>query len=121
MLKNTGLVGCLLRSALRVRGVLGDGLRALRHGVLGQLTRQDQADGRLDLARREGALLVVADQLAGLDGDALEGVVDERVHDRHGLGRDARVRVHLLEDLVDVRGVRLLGLLLALLASDPYR
>ena len=32
----------------------------------------DQAHGGLDLARREGALLVVADQLAGLDGDALE-------------------------------------------------
>lgn len=28
----------------RGRGVLGDGLGALRHGVLGQLTRQDQAN-----------------------------------------------------------------------------
>ena len=26
------------------RGVLGDGLGALRHGVLGKLTRQDQTD-----------------------------------------------------------------------------
>ena len=31
-----------------------------------------------------GSALVVADQLASLTGDALEGVVDERVHDGHG-------------------------------------
>ena len=73
--------------------------------------------GGLDLARRERALLVVADELAGLDGDALEGVVDERVHDRHGLRRDAGVRVDLLEHLVDVRGVRLGALLLLLLVA----
>eukprot|EP00302_Diacronema_sp_CCMP2436_P034485 CAMPEP_0179991456 /NCGR_PEP_ID=MMETSP0984-20121128/4999_1 /TAXON_ID=483367 /ORGANISM="non described non described, Strain CCMP 2436" /LENGTH=96 /DNA_ID=CAMNT_0021910757 /DNA_START=542 /DNA_END=829 /DNA_ORIENTATION=- len=76
---------------LRVGRVLGHGLGALRHGVLGKLAGKDQADGRLDLAGRERALLVVAHELARLDGDALEGVVDERVHDRHGLGRDARV------------------------------
>ena len=33
------------------RGVLGDGLGALRDGVLGELTRQDQSHGGLDLAR----------------------------------------------------------------------
>ena len=45
----------------------------------------------------------------------LEDVVDERVEDRHGLGRDAGVGVHLLQDLVDVDGVGLLPPLLALL------
>jgi len=29
--------------------------------------------------------------VAGLGSDPLEQVVDERVHDRHGLGRDAGV------------------------------
>ena len=100
---------------LGVRRVLGDGLGALGDGVLGELTGEDQADGRLDLARREGALLVVAHELARLDGDALEGVVDERVHDRHGLGRDARVRVHLLQDAEDVRLPGLDSLALVLL------
>ena len=70
--------------------------------MLGELTGEDQADGGLDLAGRERALLVVADELAGLNGDALEGIVDEGVHDGHGLGGDAGVGVHLLEDLVDV-------------------
>ena len=100
VLKNTG---CGVSAKhLSVGGVLRDGLGALGHGVLGELTGEDEAHGGLDLARREGALLVVADQLAGLDGDALEDVVDEGVHDRHALLGDASVRVDLLEDLVDV-------------------
>ncbi|XP_045862070.1 uncharacterized protein LOC123942257 [Meles meles] len=39
-------------------------------------------------------------QAGRLARDALEDVVDERVHDAHGLGRDARVGVHLLQHLV---------------------
>jgi len=76
-------------------GELGDGLGALRHGVLGQLPGQDQAHRRLDLARGHGGLLVVPGQLGGLRGDLLEDVVDEGVEDGHGLGADARVGVHL--------------------------
>ena len=83
-------------------GVLGDGLRALGHGVLGQLAGEDEAHGGLDLAGGDRRLLVVAREAGGLGGDALEHVVHERVHDAHGLGADARVRVHLLQDLVDV-------------------
>ena len=59
-------------SRLRLGGrELGDGLGALRDGVLGELAREGEAHGGLDLARREGALLVVAAQLARRDGDAL--------------------------------------------------
>merc|ERR1712210_295053 len=54
-------------------------------------------------------------ELAGLGGDALEQVVDERVHDAHGLGGDTGVGVHLLQDLVDVDGIGLLPLALPLL------
>ena len=63
------------------RGVLRHGLGALRHGVLGELTREDEAHGRLDLARRQRAALVVANEAAGLRRDAVEDVVHERVHD----------------------------------------
>jgi hypothetical protein len=96
---------------------LGDGLGALRHGVLGQLSGEEQADSGLDLAGREGALLVVAGQTAGLKGKALEDVVDERVQDGHAALADAGVGVHLLEDLVDVRAVALDSLLGLALAS----
>ena len=81
-------------------GVLGHGLGALRHGVLGQLTREQQAHGSLRLGWSECAL-VVAHQTAALGGDAVEDVVDERVHHSHTLLADTSLGVHLLEHLVD--------------------
>ena len=83
--------------------------------MLGELAGEHEADGRLDLAGREGGLLVVGGELARLAGDALEDVVDEGVHDRHSLLADAGVGVDLLEHLVDVGGVGLDALLAALL------
>ncbi len=96
------------------RGELGDGLGTLRHGVLGKLTRKEETDGSLDLAGRQGGLLVVARQAGGLQSDALEDVVDERVQDGHSALGDTGVGVNLLQHLVDVRRVRLgsLGVLL---------
>ena len=41
------------------RRVLGDSLRALADGVLGQLTRKQQTNGRLDLAARDRRATVV--------------------------------------------------------------
>jgi hypothetical protein len=79
--------------------------------VLGQLSGQEQTDGGLDLPGGDGRALVVVRQAAGLGGDALEDVVDERVHDAHRLGGDAGVGVDLLQHLVDVDGVRFLPLL----------
>ena len=83
---------------------LGDGLGALSDGVLGELTGEEEADGSLDLAGGEGVLLVVADETGRLGGDLLEDIVDEGVHDAHGLLADAGLGVHLLEDTVDVDG-----------------
>ncbi|KAF3859730.1 hypothetical protein F7725_022129 [Dissostichus mawsoni] len=70
-------------------GVLGHGLGALRHGVLGQLSGEQQADGGLDLPGGDGGALVVVSQTGGLPGDALKDVTHEAVHDAHGLGGDA--------------------------------
>jgi hypothetical protein len=58
----------------RARGVLGDGLGAFRHGVLGQLTREDEADGGLDFTGGDSGLLVVGSKLAGLGGNTLEDI-----------------------------------------------
>ena len=85
--------------------VLGDGLGALRNGVLGKFARQDEADSGLHFARRDGRLLVVAGKAASFGGKALKDIVDKVVHDDHALLADAGVRVHLLQNLVDVRGV----------------
>ena len=88
------------------RVVLGDSLGALRDGMLGKLTREDETDGRLDLAGGDGGLGVVAGKATRLGGETLKDVLDEVVHDDHGLLGDTGVGVHLLEDLVDVRSVR---------------
>jgi len=101
---------------VRLRGgELGDSLGSLRNGVLGELTGKHETNGSLDLAGRESGLLVVGGKLSSLAGDALEDVVDERVHDAHPLLADAGVGVDLLEDLVDVGGVGFDALLAALL------
>ena len=105
------------RADLLAGGVLGDGLGALGDGVLGQLSRENEADSGLYFARGDCALLVVVSQTAGLGGDALEDVVDKGVHDGHGLAGDSCVGVYLLQHSVDVDGVGLLPALPLLLVS----
>ncbi|XP_029099088.1 uncharacterized protein LOC114907514 [Monodon monoceros] len=87
-----------IQLARRIRGERA--LGTLGHGVLGQLPRQQQAYGRLDLPGGDGRAFVVMRQARRLARDALEDVIDERVHDAHGLRRDAGVRVDLLQYLI---------------------
>ena len=86
-------------------GVLGDSLGALTDCVLGQFTWQKETDCCLDLPAGDGGTLVVVGKAGSLGCDALKDVVHEGVHDRHGLGRDTSVGVHLSQHLVDVDGV----------------
>ena len=72
--------------------------------MLGELTREHQTHGSLDLAGRQGGLLVHAGELAGLSHDALEHIVDEGVQDGHGLLGHTSLGVHLLEHLQISRG-----------------
>jgi len=96
--------------------VLGDGLGALADGVmLGQLTRKQQTNGRLDLAARDRRAPVVVRQSRRLGRDALEDVVHEAVHDAHRLAADSRVRMNLLQHLVHVHRVALTSPVLSLL------
>ena len=92
-------------------GELGDGFGSFGNGVLGQFTGKHEANSSLDLAAAEGGLLVVSGELSGFSGDALENVVDERVHDGHSFLGDTSVRVDLLQHAVDVGRVRFHALL----------
>jgi hypothetical protein len=80
--------------------------------VLSELTGEEETDGGLDFAGGESVLLVVADKAGGLAGNLLEDVVDEGVHDGHGLLGDTELGVDLLEDSVDVDGESLTSALL---------
>ena len=73
------------RLSLLGTSVLGDSLGALRHRVLGQLPRQQQAYSRLDFPGRDSGALVIMCQARRLACDALENVTDKRIHDAHGL------------------------------------
>lgn len=97
------------------RRELGHRLGALRDSVLGQFTGEDESHRCLDLAGGDGRLLRVRRELGSLLSNPLEDVVHERVQNGHGLIGDSSIRVNLLQNLVDVRGVRLLARLLALL------
>ena len=92
-----------------------DGLGALADGVLGQLTRKQQTNGRLDLTARDRRAPVVVRQSRRLGRDALEYVVYEAVHDAHRLAADSRVRMNLLQHLVHVDRVALTSSVLPLL------
>ena len=72
--------------------------------MLGEFSGEEESDGGLDLSGGESVLLVVADEAGGLASDLFEDVVDEGVHDAHGLLGDAGLGVNLLEDTVDVHG-----------------
>ena len=98
-------------------GVLGDGLGALRDGVLGQFTRQQKANSCLDFPRGDGGTLVVVSKTRCFSCNALEDVIHERVHDGHSLGGNTSVRVDLLEHLVDVDAVGFLPPALLLLVA----
>ena len=79
----------------------------------GELSGEDESDGGLDLTAGEGLSLVVSDESGGLTGDSLEDIVDEGVHDAHGLLGDTGLGVDLLEDSVDVDGEGLDSLLVS--------
>ena len=89
VMKNTNLSG----------GELGDGLGALGDGVLGELTGKDEADRGLDFPGGKGRLTVVLGELSGLSGNALEGVVDEGVHDGHSLRSESAIEEAKRTDL----------------------
>ena len=55
--------GVLLGHSLLGAGVLGDGLGALRDGMLGQLSGQEEPDDGLDLPGGDGGPLVVVGKL----------------------------------------------------------
>ena len=84
---------------------LGHSLRSLGNGVLAELAGQNQTDGGLDFSRSHGALVVHARQMARFRHDSLEDIRHEGVHHSHALLGNAAVGVHLLQHLVDVRGV----------------
>ena len=89
-----------------------DGFVGLGLCVLGQLAGEHQLAGALDGSRVHRRPLVVFHDVAGLIGDAVEGVVDEAIHHSHGPLRHSDLWVDLFQHLEDVEVERLGPLLL---------
>jgi hypothetical protein len=86
VLKRTVLLSANCKSNLLGAGVLGNSLGSFRDGVFGQFSGEEEPDGGLDLPGSDGGPLVVVGQFGSLGSDTLEEIVDEGVHDAHGLG-----------------------------------
>ena len=72
--------------------------------MLGEFTGKEELNGSLDFTRGQGSSLVISDELGGFQSDSFEDIVDERVHDVHGLLGDTGIGVDLLQDFVDIKG-----------------
>lgn len=85
--------------------------------MLGEFSRQDQPHARLNLPTGDCRLLVILREPRRLLRQFLENINDETVHYPHGVARDSDIRMHLLQDFVDVDlvGYAVLGLFLLFL------
>ena len=91
----------IFRSLLNV---FGDCLSTFRDCMPGELSREDKLDGRLNFSRRKSSSLVESDELGSLSGNSVKGIMNEGVHNVHGLLGNPNVRVHLLEHFVYIDG-----------------
>ncbi len=84
--------------------VFSDGFGSFRDGVSSEFSWEDELDSRLNLSGRKSSSLVESNKLWSFSGDSVEGIVNERVHDVHGLLWDSDVGVDLFKNLVDIDG-----------------
>lgn len=89
--------------------------------MLGEFIGQNEAHRSLDLPGGDGRLLNVPRKTGGLLSELFEDVVDEAIHDTHGLAGDSNTGVDLLEHLKDVDLVCLQALLSPLLFVHDSR
>ena len=74
--------------------------------MLRQFSWKEKSYCGLNLARGKGSLLCVSRQAGSFQSESFKDIVNEGVENRHSLLGDASVGVHLLQNFVDVGGVR---------------
>ena len=98
--------------------VLCDCLCSFWDGMLGKFTWKEESYSSLYLSAWEGVLLVVSDKLWWFEGDLLEDIIDEWVHNVHRPLRDSSFWVNLLENSVDINWESFSSSLLLLFTSS---
>ena len=84
--------------------VFSNSLGSFRDSVSSEFSGEDELDSRLNFSGRESSSFVESNELWAFSGNSVESIMNEWVHDVHGLLWDTNVGVYLLEDLVDVDG-----------------
>ena len=84
--------------------VFGDCFGSFRNSVSSKFSWENELDSRLNLSGWKSSSLVESDEFGSFGGNSVEGIVNEGVHDVHGLLWDSDVGVDLLENFVDVDG-----------------
>ena len=87
-------------------GVFGDSFGSFRDSVFCQFSWKQETNRCLNFTRSHGQPLVLDAKSWCLTSQSFEDVVDERVHDAHRFAWDSNIRVNLLQNFVDVHGVR---------------
>ena len=98
---------CFFNESLGL-SVLGDGLGALGHGMLGELTREAEPDSCLNLAGGNSAPLVGTRKNPSLSSETIKDILGHVLENGHSLGGNTSIGVDLLENLVNVSSVGLL-------------
>ena len=65
---------------------------------------KDKLYSRLNFPGRKSSSFVESDEFGAFSSNSVEGIMNEGVHNVHGLLGDTDVRVDLLKDFIDVDG-----------------
>ena len=84
--------------------IFGDGLGSFWDSVSGEFSWEDELDSRLNFSWGKSSSFVESNKLWSFSGNSVEGIMDERVHNVHGLFGNTNVWVDLLKDFVDIDG-----------------
>ena len=84
--------------------VYGYGLSSFWDSMPSEFSRTDKLDSRLNCSVGKSSSLVESNYLWSFRSNSIEDIVNEGVHDVHGLLGYSHIRVNLLEHLVDING-----------------
>lgn len=111
--KNRFLINCFVfpyvMEDLLGTCVFGYGLGTFTYGVFRQFTGQKEPHCRLNFPAGNCGPLIVMGESRSFGGDTFEDIVDEAVHDAHGLTGNTGIGMYLFEYFVDVDCVALLS------------
>ena len=82
--------------------VFGDGFGSFRYSMSSKFSGEDELDSWLNFSGWKSSSLVESNKFGSFSSNSVKGIMNERVHDVHGLLGDTNIRVNLFQNFVDV-------------------